>query len=129
MFDFSNYSAKSKYYNNSNKVVVDKMENKTAGVSIEEFVGLKPKMNSYLVNENSQHEKAKGVNKNVAVTINHNGYKAVLLNKKRLTRSMNRIQNKDHKIETYEMNKISLSWFDDNIYIQSNRFDEVALGY
>ena len=129
MFDFSNYSAKSKYYNNSNKVVVDKMENKTAGVSIEEFVGLKPKMNSYLVNENSQHKKAKGVNKNVAVTINHNGYKAVLLNKKRLTRSMNRIQNKDHKIETYEMNKISLSWFDDNIYIQSNRFDEVALGY
>ena len=129
MFDFSNYSAKSKYYNNSNKVVVDKMENKTAGVSVEEFVGLKPKMNSYLVNENSQHKKAKGVNKNVAVTINHNGYKAVLLNKKRLTRSMNRIQNKDHKIETYEMNKISLSWFDDNIYIQSNRFDEVALGY
>ena len=109
--------------------MVDKMENKTAGVSIEEFVGLKPKMNSYLVNENSQHKKAKGVNKNVAVTINHNGYKAVLLNKKRLTRSMNRIQNKDHKIETYEMNKISLSWFDDNIYIQSNRFDEVALGY
>ena len=129
MFDFSNYSAKSKYYNNSNKVVVDKMENKTAGVSIEEFVGLKPKMNSYLVNENSQHKKAKGENKNVALTINHNGYKAVLLNKKRLTRSMNRIQNKDHKIETYEMNKISLSWFDDNIYIQSNRFDEVALGY
>ena len=30
---------------------------------------------------------------------------------------MNRIQNKDHRIGTYEINKISLSCFDDKIYI------------
>ena len=30
---------------------------------------------------------------------------------------MNRIQNKDHRIGTYEINKISLSCFDDRIYI------------
>ena len=39
MFDFSNYSTKSKYYNNSNKLVVGKMEDETAGVVIKEFVG------------------------------------------------------------------------------------------
>ena len=33
---------------------------------------------------------------------------------------MNRIQSKDHKIGTYEINKIALSCFDDKIYIQSN---------
>ena len=37
MFHFSNYSTKSKYYDNSNKLVVGKMKDKTAGVAIEEF--------------------------------------------------------------------------------------------
>ena len=44
MFEFSNYSTKSKYYDNSNKLVVGKMKDQTAGAEIEEFVGLKPKM-------------------------------------------------------------------------------------
>ena len=51
MFYFSNYSTKSKYYDNSNKLVVGKMKNETAGVVIEEFVELKLKMYSYLVDE------------------------------------------------------------------------------
>ena len=38
MFDFSNYSTKSKYYDNSNKLVIGKMKDETAGVAIEEFV-------------------------------------------------------------------------------------------
>ena len=33
---------------------------------------------------------------------------------------MNRIQNKDHRIGTYEINQMSLSYFDDKIYIQNN---------
>ena len=59
MFDFSNYSTKSKYYDNSNKLVVGKMKDETAGVAIEEFVGLKPKMYLYLVDDNSEHKKSK----------------------------------------------------------------------
>ena len=129
MFDFSNYSTKSKYYDNSNKLVVGKMKDETAGVAIEEFVRLKPKICSYLVDDNSEHKKAKGVNKNVVATISHNEYKDVLLNKKSLRHSMNRIQSKDHRIETYEINKISLSCFDDKIYIQNSGCDVLALGY
>ena len=53
MFDFSNYSTKSKYCDNSNKLVVGKMKDETAGVVIEEFVGLKPKIYSYLVDNKS----------------------------------------------------------------------------
>ena len=41
MFDFSNYLTKSKYYDNSNKLVVGKMKDEAAGLAIEEFVGLK----------------------------------------------------------------------------------------
>ena len=52
MFGFSNYSTKSKY-DNSNKLVVGKMKYETAGVAVEEFAGLKPKMYSCLVDGNT----------------------------------------------------------------------------
>ena len=54
MFDFSNYSTKSKYHADSNKLVIGKMKDKTGGVTTEEFVGLKPKMFSFLVDDNSE---------------------------------------------------------------------------
>ena len=64
MFDFGNYSTKSKYYDNSIKLVVCKMKDETASVAIKEFVGLNPRMFSYLVDDNIEHKKAKGVNNN-----------------------------------------------------------------
>ena len=128
MFDFRNCSNKSKYYDNSNKLVVGKMQDETAGVAVIEFVGLKSKMCSNLVDGNSEHKKAKGVNRNIVATISHNEYKDVLLNKKCLRHSMDRIQSKDHKIGTYEINKIFLFHFD-KIYIQNNGCDGLDLGY
>ena len=59
-FDFSNYSAKSKYYDNSNKLVKDE----NGCVAIEEFVELKSKMYAFFV-DNNQLKKVKGLNKNV----------------------------------------------------------------
>ena len=128
MFDFSNNSTKSKYYDNSNKLVIGKMNNETEDVAIEEFVGLKPKMYSFLV-DRSEHKKAKSVNRNVVATISHNEYKDALLNNKCIRHSMNRIQCKDHRIGKYKINKISLSCFDDKTYIQNNGYDGLALGY
>ena len=104
------------------------MKDETGGVAIKEFVGLKPKMYSFLV-DNNNHKKVKGVNKNVVQTIPHNEYKGILLNKKCLRHSMKRIQSKVHKIRTYEIHKISLFCFDDKIYIQNNGYDGLALGY
>ena len=127
MLDFSNDLTKSKYYDNSNKSVVGRMKDETAGIVIEEFVGLKPKMYSYLVDDNTEHKKAKGANKNFVATISHNEYKDVLLNKECLRHSVNRIQSKDHIIGTYEINNISLSCFD-TIYIQNNGYSGLALG-
>ena len=63
MFDFSNYSTKSKYYDNSTKLVVGKMKDETAGVAIEECVGLESRMHSYLVDNNNEHKMAKGIKK------------------------------------------------------------------
>ena len=106
MFDFSNHSTKSKIYDDSNKSVIGKMKDETGGVGIEELVGLKLKMYPVLV-VNSEHKKAKGVNRNVAATISHNEYKDVLLNNKCIRHPMNRIQIKAHKIGTYEIKKTS----------------------
>ena len=129
MFYFSNYSTELKYYDNSNKLAVGKMKDKKAGVIIKEFVGLKPKMHSFLVDDSSDHKKAKVVYKNVVATISHGEYKDVLLNNKCLRYSVNIIESKKHRIGTYEIDKISLSCFDGKIYIQNNECDGLALGY
>ena len=70
IFDFSNYSSKSKYYDNSNKLAIGNMKNETGSVAIEEFVGLKPKMYSFLV-DNREHKNSDYANKNVIATISY----------------------------------------------------------
>ena len=62
MFDFFDKemfdnSAKSKYYDDSNKLVVSKIENGTSRVAIEELVGIRPRTYLLLVYENSEHKK------------------------------------------------------------------------
>ena len=71
MFEFSNYLTKWKYHDDTNKLVFGKMKDETRGVVIGEFVQLKPKMYSFIV-DNNEHKKAKGVNKNVLATTRHN---------------------------------------------------------
>ena len=105
------------------------MEDERAGITIEIFVGLKANMYLYLVNDNSELKKAKGVNRNVVATISHNEYKDALLNKKCLGHSRNRIQSEDHRIGAFETNKISPSCFDDKRFFQNNEYDGLALEY
>ena len=45
-----------KYYDDSNKVNIGKMKDKTAGIAIKEFVGVKAKMYLILV-DNKEHKK------------------------------------------------------------------------
>ena len=97
MLDFSNYSTKSKYYDNSNKLVIGNMKDKTGSVATKEFVGF---LYSFLVENSSVHKKAKGENANAVAPISHNEYKGVLLHNKCIRHSMNRIQSKDHRIGT-----------------------------
>ena len=94
---------KSKYYDKSTKLVVAKIKDDTAGVAMKNLLG--HIWWTIIVSI----KKTKGVNRNVVARISHDKYKDVLLNKKCLRHSMNRIQSKDHKIETYETNKISLA--------------------
>ena len=74
------------------KLVIGKMKDETAGVAIKEFVGLKPKTYSFLVDDSNEHKKAKGVGKNIVAAKSHNKHKNVLLNNKCLKHLMNRTQ-------------------------------------
>ena len=46
LFDFSNYSKDSKFFNETNKKVIGKMKDEFGGVIVDEFVGLKSKIYS-----------------------------------------------------------------------------------
>ena len=112
LFDFSNYPKDSKFFDQANKKVIGKMKDESEGKIIDEFVGLKSKMYSMKNIDGKESNTAKGVN----IATEFNEFKDTLLNKKLLRHKMRRIQSKKHKLGTYEINKISLSCFDDKIF-------------
>ena len=65
LFDFSDYSLNSRFFNPVNKKVISKMKDGFKGKIISEFVGLKSKMYSLIAVDSAELKKAKGVNKNV----------------------------------------------------------------
>ena len=46
MFDFSNYSQDSEFFDDDNKKVIGKMKDEFGGIIIGQFIGLKPQMYS-----------------------------------------------------------------------------------
>ena len=88
------------------------MKDEFGGVIIIEFVGLKSKMYSIKKIDGKEHNTAKGVN----IATEFDNFKDVLFNEKIIRHKMKRIQSKKHKLGTYEINKISLSCFDDKRY-------------
>ena len=99
MSDFSNYSKDRKFYDDAYKKVIGKMRDEYGGVIIDQFVGLKSKTYSIRKINGSESSTAKGVN----ITTEFNEFKNVLFNK---------IQAKEHKIGTCQIDKISLWCFD-----------------
>ena len=55
--------------------------------------------------------------KGVSIETEFNKFKDVLFNKKIIKHKIERIQSKKHKLRTYEIDKISLSCFDDKRYV------------
>ena len=122
LFDFSNYSKDSKFFDETNKKVIGKMKDEFGGVIIIEFVGLKSKMYSIKKIDGKEHNAAKGVN----IATEFNEFKDVLFNKKNIRHKMKRIQAKKHKIGTYEIDKISLTCFDDKRYVLDDEIRTLA---
>ena len=63
---FSNYPKNSKYYNNLNNLVIDKMRDETCGVPIKGFVALKSKMYTFTTEKKfHKSKKVKSIPKTV----------------------------------------------------------------
>ena len=78
LFDFSNYSKDSTFYDDTNKKVIGKMKDEYGGAIIDEFIGLKSKMYSIKKINDSESSTTKGVN----IETEFNEFKDVLFNKK-----------------------------------------------
>ena len=102
LFDFSNYSEVSRFFDPTNKKVIGKMKDESEGNIIGEFVGLNSKVYPMKNIDGKESNTAKGVN--VATDINE--FKDTLFNKKIIRHKMRRIQCKKYKMGTYEINKI-----------------------
>ena len=111
MFDISNYSKDSKFFGDTNKKGIGKMKDEYGGV--DQFIGLKSKMHSIKKLDGSESSTAKVV----TIATEFNEFKDVLFNKNIIRHKLKRIKAKKHKIGTYEIDKISLSCFDDKRFV------------
>ena len=111
-----------------NKKVIGVFKDEVAGRQITHFVGLRPKLYSFKVEDDSITKKCKGVKKNVVKKeINFEDYVKCLLTGERQNRSMNVIGSENHDIFSKTVNKVALSNEDDKRIILENKINTLAL--
>ena len=87
-------------------------------------------MYSYIKDNNKGGKTAKGIKKNIINNnIKHTDYKNVLLENRQIQHTMKTIRSSKHQLGSYEINKISLSCFDDKRYILTNGIESLAYGH
>ena len=129
-FDNSDYPQTNKYFFKENKKVIGKFKDEAASTPIVEFVGLRSKMYSYMKDNKLGGKTAKGIKKNIIKNnIHHENYKDVLLNKKQLRHTMKAIRSEKHQLGSYEINKVSLSCYDDKRYLLEDGIMSYAYGH
>ena len=129
-FDNSDYPKYSPFFYKKNKKVIGKFKDEAAGIPITEFVGLRSKMYSYIKDNNKGGKTAKGIKKNVIKNnIKHDDYKETLFYDKQMYHKMKTIRSENHQLGSYELNKVSLSCFDDKRYIHKNGKSSYAYGH
>ena len=113
-----------------NKKVLGMFKDEAQGRSIKEFVGLRAKLYSYIMDEGEETKKCKGIKKRVVEkTITHEDYKTCLLTGKEQLRKQNIIRSYDHEVYTEEINKVALSAEDDKMFIMEDGKHTLAWGH
>ena len=129
-FDNSDYNKESPFYDATNKKFIGKFKDEACGVSIKEFVGLRRKMYSYIKDNENASNTAKGIKKDIIKkNIKHEDYKNVLFNNEQMHHQMKTIRSNHHQFGSYELNKSSLSCFDNKRYIHHDGITSYAYGH
>ena len=113
-----------------NKKVLGMMKDEVAGKIIKEFVKLRSKLYSFVMDDGGETKKCKGIKKQVVESsIRHEHYKTCLTTGKELLRKQNILRSYNHEVYTEEVNKVALSASDDKRHILSDGMDTLALGH
>ena len=111
-----------------NKKVIGMFKDEVAGRQITHFVGLRPKMYSFKIEESNTAKKLKGIKKNVVKKqIEFEDYVDCLKTGKKQMRSMNIIRSENHDIYSKEVNKLALSGEDDKRILCKDKVNTKAL--
>ena len=131
-FDTSNYPENhpSGIPTGINNKVLGMFKDEAGGRNIIEFVGLRSKLYSILMEDGNENKKCKGIKKSVVErSIRHEDYKKCLITGKEQYRKQNILRSRDHEVYTEEVNKIALASMDDKSYILEDGINTMAWGY
>ena len=110
-----------------NKKVIGLFKDEAAGKQITHFVGLRPKLYSFKIEEKVV-KKCKGVKSNVVKnTIDFEDYVKCLFTDTKEMRNMKIIKSEKHDIYSKEVNKVALSNQDDKRLVLTNKINTLAL--
>ena len=113
-----------------NKKVLGMFKDEAAGKRIKEFVGLRAKLYSFIMEDGKENKRCKGVKKQVVESsITHEDYKTCLRTGKEQLRKQNILRSYEHEVFTEEVNKIALSALDDKRHILSDGIHTLAWGH
>ena len=129
-YDTSDYSPNHFLHSKTNKKVIGKFKDKTAGSPIPEFVGLRAKMYSFALDSGREKQTAKGVKKSVKEReIKHQDFKDCLFSKVPQQHSMIGFMSDCHQLYTEKLTKTSLSPYDDKRYLLEDGVTSLAYGH
>ena len=128
-FDTSDYPTKhpSGILTGVNKKIIGMFKDEVAGKQITHFVGLRPKLYSYKVEDEVELKKCKGIKKNVVKkSLDFDDYVKCLFTGEKELRSMKIIRSEKHDIYSKEVNKIALSNEDDKRQVLEDKVHTLA---
>jgi RNA:NAD 2'-phosphotransferase (TPT1/KptA family) len=136
LFDYSDYPVDTPYYDTTNKKVIGKFKCETKGMPIVEFVGLRPKMYSYLYQNTSsptskviEKHRVKGIASSASRALRHYDYKEQLDTPHENYLTNRRLGSKLHKIYAISCEKRGLCSFDDKRFLLDDGVHSLAYGH
>ena len=111
-----------------NKKVIGMFKDEVAGKQITYFVGLRPKLYSFKIEESKEVRKCKGIKKNVVKKgIAFEDYVHCLFSGEKQMRSMKIIRSENHDLFSKEVNRTALSNDDDKRTVMEDKVQTLAL--
>ena len=130
-FDTSDYPTdhKSGILTGVNKKVIGMFNDEVAGQQITHFVGLRPKLYSFKIENNREDvRKCKGIKKNVVKkSLSFQQYVQCLFSGEKQMKSMKIIRSENHDIYSKEIKKVALSADDNKRIVMDDKINTLAI--